>query len=248
MIRPLIILTSIVFISGCSENNQKETLLSNSIPDQESWNSTILMTREGKKRAVIRSGHLSNYESKAKDEKREFNKLISTLKRTTAPVDVIAKEEAIEELRGKYSDYFGEVDLRIASLKELSEIQKTANSKFKKIINTSILDEKVDADFYSTEERHMSNLKSEMAYVYGDTKKDSMLAIGNVVVVSDSGVTLFTDSLLWNSSDSLISTDDTVMLITETYDTLNGIGFQSNADLTHWKIHQTWGVTDRTYE
>jgi hypothetical protein len=66
VIRPLIILTSIVFISGCSENNQKETLLSNSIPDQESWNSTILMTREGKKRAVIRSGHLSNYESKAK--------------------------------------------------------------------------------------------------------------------------------------------------------------------------------------
>ena len=246
MIRPLIILTSIVFISGCSENNQKETLLSSSIPDQESWNSTILMTREGKKRAVIRSGHLSNYESKAKDEKREFNKLISTLKRTNAPP--IEKEEAIEELRGKYSDYFGEVDLRIASLKELSEIQKTANSKFKKIINTSILDEKVDADFYSTEERHMSNLKSEMAYVYGDTKKDSMLAIGNVVVVSDSGVTLFTDSLLWNSIDSLITTDDTVMFITENNDTLKGVGFQSNADLTHYKFYDASGVTDRTYE
>jgi len=246
VIRPLIILTSIVFISGCSENNQKETLLSSSIPDQESWNSTILMTREGKKRAVIRSGHLSNYESKAKDEKREFNKLISTLKRTNAPP--IEKEEAIEELRGKYSDYFGEVDLRIASLKELSEIQKTANSKFKKIINTSILDEKVDADFYSTEERHMSNLKSEMAYVYGDTKKDSMLAIGNVVVVSDSGVTLFTDSLMWNSIDSLITTDDTVMFITENNDTLKGVGFQSNADLTHYKFYDASGVTDRTYE
>jgi len=246
VIRPLIILTSIVFISGCSENNQKETLLSSSIPDQESWNSTILMTREGKKRAVIRSGHLSNYESKAKDEKREFNKLISTLKRTNAPP--IEEEEAIEELRGKYSDYFGEVDLRIASLKELSEIQKTANSKFKKIINTSILDEKVDADFYSTEERHMSNLKSEMAYVYGDTKKDSMLAIGNVVVVSDSGVTLFTDSLMWNSIDSLITTDDTVMFITENNDTLKGVGFQSNADLTHYKFYDASGVTDRTYE
>ncbi|MDP7025645.1 MAG: hypothetical protein QGI16_01800 [Candidatus Marinimicrobia bacterium] len=246
MIRPLIILTLIVFISGCSENNQKETLLSSSIPDQESWNSTIFMTREGKKRAVIRSGHLSNYESKAKDEKREFNKLISTLKRTNAPP--IEKEEAIEELRGKYSDYFGEVDLRIASLKELSEIQKTANSKFKKIINTSILDEKVEADFYSTEERHMSNLKSEMAYVYGDTKKDSMLAIGNVVVVSDSGVTLFTDSLMWNSIDSLITTDDTVMFITENNDTLKGVGFQSNADLTHYKFYDASGVTDRTYE
>ena len=195
---------------------------------------------------MIRSGHLSNYESKAKDEKREFNKLISTLIRTNAPP--IEKEEAIEELRGKYSDYFGEVDLRIASLKELSEIQKTANSKFKKIINTSILDEKVEADFYSTEERHMSNLKSEMAYVYGDTKKDSMLAIGNVVVVSDSGVTLFTDSLMWNSIDSLITTDDTVMFITENNDTLKGVGFQSNADLTHYKFYDASGVTDRTYE
>jgi hypothetical protein len=94
----------------------------------------------------------------------------------------------------------------------------------------------------------MSNLKSEMAYVYGDTKKDSMLAIGNVVVVSDSGVTLFTDSLLWNSIDSLITTDDTVMFITENNDTLNGVGFQSNADLTHYKFYDVSGVTDRTYE
>ena len=128
------------------------------------------------------------------------------------------------------------------------KFKKPTNSKFKKIINTSILDEKVEADFYSTEERHMSNLKSEMAYVYGDTKKDSMLAIGNVVVVSDSGVTLFTDSLMWNSIDSLITTDDTVMFITENNDTLKGVGFQSNADLTHYKFYDASGVTDRTYE
>ena len=246
MIRHLTLLTSMIFISGCSESNQKETLVSSSIPDQESWNSTIIMTREGKKRAVIRSGHLSNYEGKAKEEKREFQKLVFTLKRTDAPP--IEKEEAIERLSGKFGDYIGEVDLRIATIQELNKIQKTANAKFKKIINTSVLDNKVDADLYSTEERHMSNLKSEMAYVYGDTNKDSMLAIGNVVVVSDSGVTLFTHSLMWNSIDSLITTNDTVMFITENNDTLNGVGFQSNADLTHYKFYNASGITDRTYE
>ncbi len=241
-----LILTITILILGCSENVEEKTLVSNSIPDQESWNVSIIMTREGKKRAVIRSGHLSNYEGKAKDDKREFNKLISILKNTNA--SPIEREEAVEELSSRFGDYTGNVDLRIASVEQLKEIQRTANTDFKKKINTAILDEKVDSDLYSTEERHMSNLKSEMAYVYGDTKKDSMLAIGNVVVVSDSGVTLFTDSLMWNSTDSLITTDDTVMLITENNDTLNGIGFQSNADLTHWKIHQTWGVTDRKYE
>lgn len=240
------ILTITILILGCSESVEEKTLVSNSIPDQESWNVSIIMTREGKKRAVIRSGHLSNYEGKAKDDKREFNKLISTMKNTNA--SPIEREEAVEKLSSKFGSYVDDVDLRIASVEQLNEIQKTANTDFKKKINTAILDEKVDSDLYSTEERHMSNLKSEMAYVYGDTKKDSMLAIGNVVVVSDSGVTLFTDSLMWNSTDSLITTDDTVMLITENNDTLNGIGFQSNADLTHWKIHQTWGVTDRKYE
>ena len=132
MIRHLTLLTSMIFISGCSESNQKETLVSSSIPDQESWNSTIIMTREGKKRAVIRSGHLSNYKGKAKEEKREFQKLISTLKRTDAPP--IEKEKAIEGLIGKFGDYVGEVDLRNATIQELNKIQKTANAKFKKII------------------------------------------------------------------------------------------------------------------
>lgn len=241
-----LLLILILVITSCGERIEENELAKDSIPDQESWNITIIMTREGKKRAVIRSGHLTNYEEKAKSNRAEFNRFIATLKNSDSPP--IEREEAVETLNSDFKEYIGEIDLRLATLAELNTIQKSANARFKKKINTAILDEGVDADLYSTEEQHMSNLKSVMAYVYGDTKKDSMLAIGDVVVVSDSGVTLFTDSLMWNSVDSLITTDDTVMLITEVNDTLNGIGFQSSADLTHWKIHQTWGVTERTYE
>ncbi len=106
-----------------------------------------------------------------------------------------------------------------------------------------VLDGNVDADFYSTDEEHMSNLKSERAFVYESS--DNLLAIGNVIVVSDSGVILFTDSLYWENDNERITSNDTVMLTTEVNDTLYGIGFESDVDLTHWKILQPWGVTAR---
>ncbi|SVA03165.1 uncharacterized protein METZ01_LOCUS56019, partial [marine metagenome] len=106
-----------------------------------------------------------------------------------------------------------------------------------------ILEGNVDADFFSTEEEHMSNLKSERAFVYEET--DNLLAIGNVVVVSDSGVTLFTDSLYWDNKLEKITSNDTIMLTTEMDDTLYGVGFESDVDLTHWKIIKPWGVTAR---
>lgn len=161
-------------VIGCGEVRSNESLGNRGdFPDQESWNPTIILTRDAKKRAVVRSNHL---------------------------VKFLKKQEII-------------------------------------------LDGKVDADFFSTENRHMSNLKSDHAFVY--EKNDNLLAVGNVVVVSDSGVTLFTDSLYWDNSAEIITSNDTVMLTTEMNDTLYGIGFESEVDLTHWKILKPWGVTKR---
>jgi len=166
----------VIVIGGCSDperDGKTITLTRENFPDQESWNPTIIFTKEGKKRAVVKSGHLA-----------------------------------------KYSDR--------------QEV---------------ILDENVDTDFYSIEGKHMSNVKSDKALVFEST--DNLLAIGNVIVVSDSGVTLSTDSLLWNTKAERVTTKDTIMLTTESNDTLYGIGFESNADLTRWKIHRPWGVTSR---
>lgn len=104
-----------------------------------------------------------------------------------------------------------------------------------------LLDQNVVVDFFDSEERHTSNLVSEIAQI--DEKTNFMTAIDNVVVVSDSGVTLFTDTLSWDNRKELVFTDDSVMVHTEENDTLYGVGFESDVSLQYWKILQPSGVT-----
>ncbi|MBF88091.1 MAG: LPS export ABC transporter periplasmic protein LptC [Candidatus Marinimicrobia bacterium] len=164
----------IIFLISCETIENNESLGKRSdFPDQESWKPIIVMTREAKKRAIVRS-------------------------------DYLAKNSKNQE---------------------------------------TVLNGNVDVDFYSEDEEHMSNLRSESAFVYEDN--DNLLAIGNVIVESDSGVTLFTDSLFWDNETEKINSNDTVMLATELNDTLYGIGFESDVDLTRWKILKPWGVSSR---
>ena len=106
-----------------------------------------------------------------------------------------------------------------------------------------LLDQKVEVDFFDMEERHTSRLTSQLAEV--DEKSDFMRAIQNVVVKSDSGVTLFTDTLSWDHAQGTIYTDDSVKITTEKQDTLYGIGFESDVQMEHWKILHPSGVTNR---
>ena len=103
-----------------------------------------------------------------------------------------------------------------------------------------LLVQKVDADFFNEEEIYTSNLKSEIAEI--DESKDFLIAMGNVVVVSDSGVSLFTDTLSWDNVEEKVFTDDRVVFITEQNDTLYGIGFKSDIELNNWEIMQPTGV------
>ncbi len=103
-----------------------------------------------------------------------------------------------------------------------------------------LLDQKVDADFFNEKEIYTSNLKSEIAEI--DESKDFLIAMGNVIVVSDSGVSLFTDTLSWDNVEEKVFTDDRVVFITEQNDTLYGIGFKSDIELNNWEIMQPTGV------
>jgi len=103
-----------------------------------------------------------------------------------------------------------------------------------------LLNEKVDADFFNENEVYTTNLKSKIAEV--DEEEDFLIAIGNVVVLSDSGVTLFTDTLSWDNLREKVYTDDEVTFITEEQDTLYGIGFESDVELDNWKILKPTGV------
>ena len=72
-----------------------------------------------------------------------------------------------------------------------------------------------------------------------------MRAIQSVVVKSDSGITLFTDTLSWDHSKQRIFTDASVRVVTEKQDTVYGVGFESDMEMRYWKILKPSGVTDR---
>ena len=61
-------------------------------------------------------------------------------------------------------------------------------------------------------------------------------------MLSDSGVTLFTDTLSWDNVKEKVFTENKVVFITEQNDTLHGIGFESDVELNNWKILKPTGI------
>jgi len=109
-----------------------------------------------------------------------------------------------------------------------------------------ILDSSVTVDFFDSHEEHTSVLTSNMAEV--NQSSNDMRAIGNVVAVSDSGISLHSETLTWESNDEKLRTKDKIMITTLEGDTLYGIGFESDSDLKNWKIIHPSGVTGREFE
>jgi len=165
-----------ILLLGCSPAEEEVIEIDEKkYPDQESWNTEIILTKNGQKRAIVLAGHLT----KNNDE------------------------------------------------------------------STMVLDEIVDVDFFDAEQLHLSHLKSHQARVNENT--NDLLASGNVVVVSDSGETLFTEELRWDHRRERIISEVFITLVSD-QDTLTGIGFESDSDLENWIIDKPAGVTDRTKE
>ncbi len=165
----------ILIFGSCSELTEVQLLLSDNIPDQESWGAIIILTNKGKIRAKIQSGHLEKYNEKS---------------------------------------YI-------------------------------LLDTNVTVDFFDQEERHTSILTSDSAEI--DQKSNNMKASGNVVAISDSGITLFSEILFWDSKKEKLYTQANIMITTLENDTLFGTGFESNSNLKNWKILNPTGVTGVVY-
>ncbi len=162
-----------VLTIGCTDlSDTDHDVASVRLPQHESWNSTITLSKQGKNTAIVKSGHLAQYS----DSKKTF------------------------------------------------------------------LSDTVDVDFFNEAGRVSSHLKSMKAEV--DENKNNLLALKNVVVISDSGVTLYTEKLEWIQKEEKIVSDTLVTIITE-QDTIHGIGLESDAALTNWKIFNPVGVTDR---
>jgi len=104
-------------------------------------------------------------------------------------------------------------------------------------------DQSVEVDFYDGEGNHTSHLTSERGEYHEAT--EDVLGLGNVVVVSDSGVTLRTEVLKWDNRREKILSDTVVMVTTMEHDTLYGVGFESDPNLNRWVIHRPWGVSEK---
>ena len=101
------------------------------------------------------------------------------------------------------------------------------------------LTDNVNVDLYDDNYKHTSLITSNYAFV--SEKENRIDALGDVVVAADNGQELWTDSLLWDNKADKIFTDATLTFISENSDTLYGMGFESNIDLTDWKITKPRG-------
>ena len=97
----------------------------------------------------------------------------------------------------------------------------------------------VNVNLFDENFQHKSLIKSQSAMV--NEKENRMKAYGSVIVTSNDGKILMTDSLTWDNNSDKIFTDANLEFVTSDTDTLYGTGFHSNIDLTDWNILQPRG-------
>ena len=102
----------------------------------------------------------------------------------------------------------------------------------------TLLEDSIHVDLFDEEERHSSTLTARRGRV--DDRTRDFEAYENVVVVSDSGATLRTDSLFWNNADRKIHTPAYVVITTQTEE-IRGTGLVSDQSLKNYRISRVTG-------
>ncbi len=103
------------------------------------------------------------------------------------------------------------------------------------------LNQGVHVDFFDERGRHSSVLTSVAGTV--DENTDNLVATGNVVITSDSGVVVRTEKLTWDNARQLIVSEEFVR-ITTPKETLQGRGFESDQNLRNYKIFKVSGTAE----
>lgn len=106
--------------------------------------------------------------------------------------------------------------------------------------NETLLDSNIHIDFFNTNEVKTTTLTSLKGRVNGKT--NDLYAIDSVVAVSDSGVTLKTQELMWRNKDQKIVSDKFVTIITPK-EKIQGYGFESDQSLNNYVIYNITYVT-----
>ncbi|MBN1480617.1 LPS export ABC transporter periplasmic protein LptC [candidate division KSB1 bacterium] len=96
----------------------------------------------------------------------------------------------------------------------------------------------VHVDFYDDQGEHASVLTADKGEY--DMETENVKASGNVVVVSDSGITLYTEELFYNRESDRIVSNTHVKVETDEGHILHGVGFESDAQMEFWEIRQPY--------
>lgn len=146
-----------------------------------------------------------------------------------------SKNDTLDEISKDVHDQLS-TSIEITLTKK-GNITATINSEILKKNNQSLqleLYDNVNVNLFDENFEHKSLIKSQSAIV--NEKENRMKAYGNVIVTSNDGKILMTDSLSWDNNSDKIYTNSNLEFITSYTDTLYGTGFESNIDLTDWNI------------
>ena len=153
-----------------------------------------------------------------------------------------SSDDIIEKLP-KTSDFNeNEIGMPIITITRegISLVKASSEILIKNKNTNAILKGDVKADFFDQDGLLISKLTSDSAYI--DQNTNNLHAYGNVAVVSTEGVKLFSNSILWDNHYELITSRDSVMFTSSDNDTMYGVGFESDMDLTKWKIKKPRGT------
>jgi len=103
---------------------------------------------------------------------------------------------------------------------------------------STLLSDSIHVDFYNEEEAHTSVLTARRGRV--DDRTQNFEAHENVIVTSDSGTILRTDSLFWNNVERKIHTDAFVDIVSPT-EHIMGHGMVSDQNLRNYRIFRVTG-------
>lgn len=101
----------------------------------------------------------------------------------------------------------------------------------------------VEFELFDEEGQQVSQIHATAAKL-NELNNDVKLS-GSIVVESNDGLKLFTESLHWNQNRGKFTADDFVTIVTAENDTIFGKGFESEKSLKNWTIKEPSGITQK---
>lgn len=138
--------------------------------------------------------------------------------------------------------YGNPVQIEISNNDKIS-LKISSDTLYRENGGNTILFGGVYADLFDKNGIKTSELHSDSAIVYMNS--DSVKAYGDVVIESIKGFKLLSDELILFNNTKLVKSEKDIVFTTNSLDTLRGIGFWSNFDMTKSQILKPKGTLSK---